>query len=341
MPNKTLKKAALCAVFSIIFAVCGIFYSLWRFPPQSGGAFVFAATKDAGTKLNRIKITTPQLTTTLVLENDMWRVAQEDYYFANFELVQDLFDKINQARYYHQQNYSKEQVDANGLNLPQDSQALLKGSLIETFAEDKQLNAIVIGQSTDNKLYQFIKEPNKQEIWLMDHNFTFPSKNYSWLMQPILQYPRSLIETIVTENSGKIEVANRASEQYPFYNRYKKVVFADPLLERTEYLIATKVLSPQNFDEQAFPYRRRLDLITFSGLITTLDIFYSQTEYWLKISFSTTNLPTTAVNAYIKDNRFLYDNWYFQISPNDGNVLVNFRVDENNDNTGRSEGVSA
>lgn len=327
MTDKFIKKGIICALLAIIFAFCGVFYSHYRFPKQQGGKFVFAQSRENEAKIKKITITTPKQKTTLVLDNNTWLVAEDDYYYANFEVVNKLFNDLRNSRFYHQQRYSQEKLIENDLLLPQQKQKVGQGTIIETFAEDNSpIDSIVIGKATSNQMFHFAKQMNKEEIWLIDGEYLLPQENYSWLMQPILQYPRSLTETVVIEEDGNLQVANRASEGYPFFNKEQKIINMEPILERLEYLITTKVASAQNFDESRFNKRRRIDLITFSGLITSIELYYNDEEYWAKISLSTTNLPTSAVNAYIKDNQFLYDGWFFKLTRPNGLVLSSFQI---------------
>lgn len=328
MTDKFIKKGIFWAVFAILFALSGVIYSHYRFPRQQGGKLVFAQTRENEAQIKKIIITTPKQKTTLVLDNNLWLVAEDDYYYANFEVVNKLFNDLRNSRFYHQQSYSSERLIDNELLLPQQKDKTGRGTLIETFAENNRpVESIIIGKGTSNQMFHFAKPADKDEIWLVDGQYLLPQETYSWLMQPILQYPRSLIETVVIEENGQMQVANRASEEYPFFNKEQKIINLDPILERTEYLITTKVASAQNFDEQRFSHHRRIDLITFSGLITSLDVYYTDAdEYWVKISLSTTNLPTSAVNAYIKDNRFLYDGWFFKITRPNGAVFSRFKI---------------
>ena len=65
-----------------------------------------------------------------------------------------------------------------------------------------------------------------------------------------------------------------------------------------------------------------MEIITFQGLVFYLDFYNNEhNEEWLHITLSTTPLPMSIVNDYIKDNKFLYEGWYFRLSPETSKIL--------------------
>ena len=71
-------------------------------------------------------------------------------------------------------------------------------------------------------------------------------------------------------------------------------------------------------------------IISKSDSVSTdikIDLYYSDTnKVWCKIKLSSTSLPLYVINDYINDNKFLYDGWYFEISPEQGHILRDFRL---------------
>ena len=58
-----------------------------------------------------------------------------------------------------------------------------------------------------------------------------------------------------------------------------------------------------------------------------MTLYYNnQNDIWFSIKLLTTPLPMKIVNDYIKDNSFLYDDWYFKASSEQGHILRDFRL---------------
>lgn len=317
MNNKILRSGIIVCLFSLLFVALAIVFTNLNFPREISGKLVFAQSVEKGLELNKLVLKTPENIITFELDNNFWRVKEADYYYANIEFLNNLFININNSRYYGQLPYSP----ANILNAGLDDEA---GVSIETYSDNKLLDSFIVGRIVQDGLYSFIKPTNKDEIWLAEEAFELPHDIASWLQQPLITYPNDFIEQVSVIDSTYFNTATRADKIYPFFDKDKNIVNPQALLERFNFLTFKKVVKASNFDEKSMPNHRKIILTTFSGLITKVDLFYDDVNYWIKISFSTTNLPTAAVNAYIKDNAFLYDGWYFQLPTSTGKVFSKF-----------------
>ncbi|MFR8206189.1 MAG: hypothetical protein ACLU99_07500 [Alphaproteobacteria bacterium] len=52
------------------------------------------------------------------MENNFWLVKEEDYYYANIELLNELFNSLNTSRYRHRQQFSPQIADEDQLAAP-------------------------------------------------------------------------------------------------------------------------------------------------------------------------------------------------------------------------------
>ena len=86
-----------------------------------------------------------------------------------------------------------------------------------------------------------------------------------------------------------------------------------------------QVLSVQNFDEKKYTYHQYLQTETFDGLITELDVYTDYNEYWVKVKISPARLSRVEVGEYVKNNTFLYQDWWFKLPADIGRTLFMFR----------------
>ncbi len=324
-----MTKKNLLTIFA--FMICGIFWAVsgiittYKNEPQiNNGRLIFAQTV-AQKNISKVIITSPENTITFEADNNMWLIKESDYYYANIELFNLLLNDFHTARYIGKQAFNPSLLEKLSLLMPA-KEKIGAGTLIETFDEQgNKLDAIIIGKKNKKNNFYFVRPADKEEVWIADGNFLLPTEIYSWLMQPLFEFPENIFDAISITQSGKTATAERTDARSYFFNN-GNVVFPQSVIERYSYLITEKVLSVQNFDEILFPHHKQIVLSTFNGLKLTTDMFYDNQDYWIKITLSPMVLSTAAVNAYIKDNAFRYDGWYFKIPPAAGKTFANFNM---------------
>ena len=118
MTKRILLPVFVVCIASLLYAATAIILANFSFPKQNNGKLVFPATVENGLKLDKVVIKTPRNQTTLLLENNFWLVKEEDYYYANIELLNELFNSLNTSRYRHQQQFSPQIADEDRLAAP-------------------------------------------------------------------------------------------------------------------------------------------------------------------------------------------------------------------------------
>ena len=309
MFKRILRASIVLASLSIALLIGAVLLTNWRFPKQSNGELVFAATYKEGTNLDKIVLTTSDGNISLQKEGGYWVVKEADYYYADTELLNRLLRDFNNSTYYGEIPFSAEQLKEKALDKD--------GIQISTFHENKLLDLVTIGKAAEKEGYYFAKPQEKGEIWLIDGNYNLPKEFYSWIMQPISELPPEMVEEI--EIDGK--TVRRENKIQPFFGEAGISSSAFGLADAAAYITAENVLSAQNFDETAYPKQKIIKFTTFQGLVVEYHLYSNNESYWLKITLSTTPLPKKSVNAYIEDNQIFYDGWYFKIPNKQGNLL--------------------
>lgn len=315
MNTKFLRLGLLLLVVSALFAATVIFIFSSQVNRRVTGTLVFAKSSAQIADIGEILLKTPTDTVTLNVDNDLWRIKEVDNYYANYKFIKELFDEINHSTYYRKQTemsdvkLNKYDLNANGLS-------------ITVFDKGGQLlNSVIIGKKTGNGLYRFALIPETGEVYLITGRYIFPKKLYSWMEQPLLALEGNEVTSLSVNN----QTIKRDEVFVPFHLAGTEMtVNPDGLLKLFSYLPALDAKSSQNFNTEAFANQRAIEITTFDGLIVSLELYENKDDIWLKISLSTTTLPTTKTNDYIKNNRFLYDGWYFKINPVVGKTLFNY-----------------
>lgn len=315
MNTKFLRLGFLLLFVSAIFAATVIFIFSGQQNRRVTGTLVFAKSSSQIADIGEILIKTSTDTVTLNVDNDLWRIKEVDNYYANYKFIKELFDEINHSIFYRKQNnitetkLNKYDLNANGLSIT----VFDKGG--------QMLNSVIIGKKNGNSLYRFALLPETGEVYLVTGNYVFPKKLFSWMEQPLLALEENEVTSITLNN----QTLNRDEIFLPFYFiGTEMTVNPDGLLKLFSYLPALDAISSQNFNQEAFSHQKNIKITTFDGLIVSMELYENKDDIWIKISLSTTTLPTTKTNDYIKNNRFLYDGWYFKINPVVGKTLFNY-----------------
>lgn len=318
MNIQILKSGLLVVLISALMAALSIIYTNINSNKKNGGELVFANAYKNINNIGNIVIKDNDKTITLIQEDNLWRVKEADYYYADYVLVNELFADFNSSKFYRK-------IDNN----PKDIDNVKKNhTMITIFSKDnKVLDEIVIGSKDErNVYYMALPTTNSDNLYLITGKYFLPQNDYSWLQQPIIELEDRQIQSIQTDNK-KI---SRDNPQLPYVTFLPNKTFKEfnaTLLERElKYVSFTKVISAQNFDETLYPETKDYKITTFDGLIITLTILSNNIDYWAKINLSSTNLPTTETNDYIENNNFLYDGWYFKLNTDTGRIIFNFII---------------
>lgn len=324
MNKRHVAMVAAAAVLALLAVWGTIYLNIWQNDAKMQGKLVFAKTFDLGEKVNRIVITTADDVIELQQKNSYWLVAGKGSYYADFNLMHQFLNSINQSIYSVRLPYTEKTVRENYLFNPAE-QKEDSGMLIQTYIDDQMLDEIIIGLADESGRYFFAKSPENKDIWLIDGQFNLPITAKYWLLRPVLAVSANTIESITM---GKNYV-QRETPAGDFVDEQGVSINTAPLLDVLSGIDIVNAMTAEQFKASGLDLlpEKVIDVITFYGLEFIFKIYYNDNnQVWLNINLSTTPLPMSAVNDYIRDNRFLYDGWYFEVSSAQGHVLRDFRL---------------
>ena len=322
MNKKNLIAAFILLIICTIFAVITILTIGYTNRNDLSGQLVFANTANQGAHLDKVIITTSQSTTTIKLQDGFWRIAEGNDYYANMALTNALFTAMNNSRYFIPMDTQGRELGEYFLNMPKENDNT-SGTLIQTFAGNTLLDEIIIGGTTKDNMYSFVRQQSSNEVWMINNDFTIPQKTYSWFQQPLLNYAPKQIRMYRTQIDDKQIEYKRQRATDEFSGSTGKNEPLHILSDAFNYMTFNNVVKNTDFDKTLYPHQRNLQITLFNGLVTSMDIYADEElkNFWTEIKISPTRLPTMGVNDYIKNNAFLYDGWIFRLSPEIGNIL--------------------
>lgn len=319
--NKKIK-IVLLAAFAILVVVLASAYIIAEVDLEKiQGKLVFAQSYNLGDKIDKVIIKTTEDEIELKQKNSFWYVASKGNYYADFKLLNRFFTSMNNSVYSiklpYDENVLKEGYLLNPLDSKDDS-----GMLIKTYVGDDLIDEVIVGLPSENGNYFFAKRPDVREIWLIDGDFNLPIEGKDWLLYPIFSVVKDSIEKVQLGD----DFVTRDIQSAYFINKDGREIDLDQLLRVMSGVRASNSLRENDFVKDKMN-EKVIELTTFYGLVITCKVYSNDdNKTWLNIKLSTTALPKSAVNDYIKDNGFLYDGWYFEITPEQGSILRNFRL---------------
>ena len=285
-------------------------YASWIYPEQSHGKLLFSNSNTSGAELSKIIISNSQQHITLENKSDYWVVAEADDYYADVELVNLLLIELSRSTLYSSQEATPANLDKYELKKP-----ILN---IKTYANQTLLDDIDFGALAGKEQYRYAKSQNKEEIWLTDGTYNLPTDIYTWVIQPVMDLPSSMVAAIEIGD----QKLHRPTPMDNFINADEQNVDIIPQLNLTSTIKAINIKSASSFETLKHNFLKQITITTFQGLIIKYNIYNVADAYWLNIELSATHLPKQEVNAYIKENGMFYNNWYFQIPAIVGQTLV-------------------
>ncbi len=322
--KKTSHKIIIAAIIAVM-ATMLVFIFFWlQAEPQIQGQLVFDKTFDKGPAINRIVIDNINGTIELNQEDGYWKVGNYGNYYADFDAIKKFIDELNNSIYVMEVPPSQNQNDNVVLNNPLE-QKDFSGTLIRTYVDSKQQDGVIIGVRASDKNYFFARLENKDNAWLINWNYDIPVVARDWLPHSIIEIPQASIQSVSIDNK---ELTRQVSSQ-GFTDRFGSLIDIDWLLQNLTSFEIDDIMYQDNFDKKypAVDIKKIYDITTFYGLVFEM-IFYDtgDNKAWVNIKLLADTLPKAAVYDYIKDNGFLYDGWYFSISPRQKDFLLNYNL---------------
>lgn len=314
--------AAAAAAMAVVWG--GVSLQAYKNNAKLQGKLVFANAFDQGHKINRIVITTAEDVTELKQENSYWRVVNKGNYYADFGLVHRFLSSANKSAYMIKLPYDAKLAKEKYLLNPEEEKED-SGLLIRTYIDNTLLDEVIIGLPDDEGRYFFARNVHSNEIWLINGDFNLPIMSEYWLLKPVLAVSQRIVEVLSVGD----ETVQREIENGPFFDDRKRIISAGPLLDVLGNVTIVNAMTAEQFKQAGFENlpSKVIRAVTFYGLEFICTAYMAEdSKVWLNIKLSTTPLPMAAVNDYIRDNRLLYDGWYFEISPEQQHILRDFRL---------------
>ena len=319
MPKKYLIKAFLFVLVAAIALGFSNWYKQYKNDANVLGQYTFAQTRQNIRRMAHIRITTAEDGTfNLKREGEYWRFQEAANYYINTDSLANLYNMINNSVIMNVQPGDKKLFSETGLVSPSpkiNARDQYKGTRIEIFdTEENLLDDLIIGNPLSEGEYHFARKTDGSYIYNISHVGIFNGLAQSWIPYPLLKLNEGIIESLVLDG----RVLNRQL----LHDIKPHLSFIKDLLDSLSFLRYDGIAEFSEF-QKTFPDSKpqNIKVVTPVGLIYNLNIYHTDDSYWLTVYLQMDKIALKEVSSFIGQNQKYFQNWVFQLSPDQGAAL--------------------
>lgn len=310
---KDIKIAVLLLCFVTPLALIGVHKNHQQALTLSRGNYFFERTRDTADVGSIVINFDDKNSISLIKKDGLWRIKEADDYYASFAKTNALV-KLIYNTFIHRLDKITD-ID----NKKFDDKAIKITSYNEA---GDILDLATIAPKDKNNKYHYAKLNQTGFVYQLEGDFSLSPILADWLQMPILHIAYNQIKRIKTDN-------------FDVYRRFKAEELKDvqsgrevPQMQRFAnylwYLGANEVRHATHFKKQDFELKKTIELTTLNGVIYHISLFHNGNDYWLNIKLGREKLISGDAPFILKENKTLYEGWFFKINPDTGEAISSF-----------------
>ena len=251
-------------------------------------------------------------------KNELWRIKEADDYYASFAKINSLVLLIRNTIIYR-----ADAIRKNDKLLENNKQVTIqsvdeKGNIVD--------EAIIFEKQPNNKNH-YATLNNDNFLYQVNGNFDISSNPMEWVQMPILKIANKEIKEI---RCDKFSVYRQLTDdRFVDKETNNSVNHIDSFINSLWYLSSNKVFHSVNFRQDLYKKLRQYKIELFNGIIYSV-VFYQNNEnkdkYVVNIELEKNLLMSKDGIKWLEENSMLYRGWFFEISPDIGEILATFSI---------------
>lgn len=313
--SKHIKLAILLLCLVLPFCIVGIHKNNQKTLILSSGNYFFEKTRNSADVNSIVMKFNDKNSISLIKKNGFWRVKEADDYYASLTKTNALI-KLIYGAFIHR-------IDiANG----NDDKKFDSGTIqITSYNEAGDvLDKATISSKGINNKYYYAKLNQNDFLYQLDGDFALSSVLTDWLQMPILQIEYNQIKRMTADNFDVYRQFR--GEELKDVKSGREVSQMRRFANYLWYLSAIDVRHASHFKKQDFELKKTVDITTLNGVIYHISLFHNNGEYWLNVELNRERLITGDASFILKENKMLYEGWFFKISPETGEAILSFSL---------------
>lgn len=308
---KHIKISVVLLLISLPFLIFGAIKNHKNMYIQSRGNYFFENTKNIP-DLNKIIITKGDDLITIIKQDNLWRIKEANYYFANFAKINSLVDKI-----YNTVVYRADVMNNNSESI------FNNATTISTYNSNDDVidNASISVRDEKNK-YHYAKLNDTNILYQITGDMSLSSYFMDWVQMPIISFSFNEVKKIKADDYVAYRRFN--NEELKSIETNKENPYLREFISNLWNLNAEEIIPISRFDNNKYKMVREFTITTFDGEIANIKVYSDNEEFWMSIQLNADKLITQIANKQLKENKILYDGWFFKINKDIGINITKF-----------------
>ena len=290
----------------VLFAALAFGYLRYQEGRNVRGKYTFSNTRQNISRLAKITMITPENgEINIVRQGEAWVFHEAHDYFANVEMLSEFYKMVNNSIILEVDSESS--PDKFGLDLDADNKPKL-GTIVRTYDDEGVLlDDVVLSSIADTHFHRYARLTNRPYIYTVTEAVRFSGSTEAWLPYPLFGIPLEVVESLVWN-----------SETYTGKNFEKLLQHSAKgrrVLHALQFVEYQGLIPVMDFIE-AYPEAkaRNIRVITTTGLVYDMQVYYAEESYWLRVVLASTKVPRKAVPDFVRNNQKYFNKWLFQMT---------------------------
>lgn len=278
---------------------------------QSRGNYFFEQTRN-NNNLNKIVIQNKDNTVTMIKKDDLWRIKEANYYFADFGKINTLVDKLYNTVVYRADKFNDD-----------NSKIFENETVIYTYDSNNIIiDKVSIAPRSENNKYHYAKLNDNNLLYQITGNLSFSSYFMDWIQMPIVSFSFNEVKGIRTDNYEAFRNIN--DRELKSVENNKENPYLRRFISNLWNLTAETIVFHTNFNHDKYIKVMNFSVETFDNILFDFDVYSDGEEFWINIKPTADKLISKLANKQLEENKILYDGWFFKINKDIGISITNF-----------------
>lgn len=308
---KHIKISLLLLLLFVPLLMLGIFKNHKQMQVHSRGNYFFENTKN-NNDLAKILIQRDDNVVTLVNKDNLWRVEEANYYYANFAKINALINKLYNTTVYR-------------ADIMKDSYKTIFDDETKIYTYDSKGNVIdevSIAPRDEKNKYHYAKLNNNNLLYQITENLFLSSLFMDWVQTPLVSFTFNEVKSI--KYGDYIAYRRFSNEELKSITDNKENPYLRGFISNLWNLTAEKILYKSEFDKDKYKKIMSFAVTTFDNVIFNFDIYSDQKEFFISINPVADMLITHFAQKQLNESLVLYDGWFFKINSDIGTSITKF-----------------
>ena len=311
-----IKVGCLILLFSLPFMMYGLKLNADRVMLLSKGSYFFEKTRNSADIVSIVLKFDNNKNITINKQNELWHIKEADDYFVSFAKINTLVSLIRNTIIYR-----ADAIKKSDTTLIENTKKIAIQSLDKN---GKVIDEAFVFEKLPNNKNHYALLNNDNFLYQINGDFNISSNPMEWIQMPILKITNKEIKEIKCDKF----MVNREFADSVFVDiKTDKIVNnVDSFINALWYLSAKNVFHLVNFNPNEYEKLRHYEIKLYNGIIYNTIFYRKNNSYVVKVELNRDLIMSNDGAKWLKENGVLYNDWFFEIPEDRGELLATFSI---------------